>query len=67
MENPKQYINKAVDFFNDVEIEGKRVTWPSLKETIRSTGAVVLISAILAAFLGFVDFLFSMAVKFILS
>jgi preprotein translocase subunit SecE len=67
MENPREYLNKAVDFFNDVEVESKRVTWPSLKETARSTGAVVLISAILAAFLGLVDFLFSIVVKFILS
>jgi preprotein translocase subunit SecE len=67
MENPREYLNKAVDFFSDVEVESKRVTWPSLKETVRSTGAVVLISAILAAFLGLVDFLFSVAVKFILS
>jgi preprotein translocase subunit SecE len=67
MENPREYLNKAVDFFNEVEVESKRVTWPSLKETLRSTGAVVLISAILAAFLGLVDFLFSMVVKFILS
>ncbi len=67
MENPREYLNKAVDFFNGVEVESKRVTWPSLKEAVRSTGAVVLISAILAAFLGLVDFLFSIAVKSILS
>jgi preprotein translocase subunit SecE len=67
MENPREYLNKAVDFVNEVEVESKRVTWPSVKETLRSTGAVVLISAILAAFLGLVDFLFSMVVKFILS
>jgi preprotein translocase subunit SecE len=67
MQHPKEYLNKATDFFNGVEVESKRVTWPSLKETVRSTGAVVLISAILAAFLGLVDFLFSIAVKAILS
>jgi preprotein translocase SecE subunit len=67
VENPREYLNKAVDFFSDVEVESKRVTWPSLKETVRSTGAVALISAILAAFLGLVDFLFSITVKFILS
>jgi len=67
MENPKGYITKSIDFFKDVELEGKRVTWPSLKETIRSAGAVFLISAILASFLGLVDFIFSLAVKYILS
>ncbi len=67
MENPKGYIVKSIDFFKDVELEGKRITWPSLKETMRSTGAVVIISAILASFLGLVDFIFSLSVKYILS
>ena len=67
MENPKGYIVKSIDFFKDVELEGKRITWSSLKETMRSTGAVVIISAILASFLGLVDFIFSLAVKYILS
>lgn len=67
MINLREQIERGVQFFKDVEVEGKRVSWPSVKETVRSTGAVILISAILTSFLGLVDFLFSLIVKFILS
>lgn len=67
MINLREQIERGVQFFKDVEVEGKRVSWPSIKETVRSTGAVILISAILTSFLGLVDFLFSLIVKFILS
>ena len=60
-------ISKGATFFKDVEVEGKRVSWPNINETTKSTLAVLLISALLASFLGLVDFLFSLAVKFILS
>ncbi len=66
MERVKQQWEKGVQFFKDVEVEGRRITWPSVKETIRSTGAVIFISAILTSFLGLVDFLFSLIVKYIL-
>jgi preprotein translocase subunit SecE len=66
MEKVKQQWEKGVQFFKDVEVEGRRITWPSVKETIRSTGAVIFISAILTSFLGLVDFLFSLIVKYIL-
>jgi len=67
MEDLREQIERGVQFFKDVEVEGKRISWPSVKETIRSTGAVIFISAILTSFLGLVDFLFSLIVKFILS
>ncbi|MBI2487232.1 MAG: preprotein translocase subunit SecE [Deltaproteobacteria bacterium] len=67
MEKVKQQWEKGVQFFKDVEVEGRRISWPSVKETIRSTGAVIFISAILTSFLGLVDFLFSLIVKYILS
>lgn len=59
-------VEKSADFFKDVEQELHRITWPSIKETGRSTVAVIVISAILAGFLGLVDFLFSLGVKSIL-
>jgi len=67
MENPREYITKAVDYFKEIELEGKRVTRPTMKEAVRSTGAVIVISVILASFLGLVDFLFSILVKYVLS
>ena len=67
MDKLKQQWEKGIQFFKDVEVEGRRISWPSVKETIRSTGAVIVISAILTSFLGLVDFLFSLIVKYILS
>ncbi len=67
MDKVREQWEKGVQFFKDVEVEGRRISWPSIKETVRSTGAVIFISAILTSFLGLVDFLFSIIVKYILS
>ena len=67
MEKIKELIARLVQFSKDVEVEAKRISWPSLKESIRSTGAVIFISILLASFLGLIDFLFSLIVKYVLS
>jgi preprotein translocase subunit SecE len=67
MERVRGLVERVTQFFKDVEVEAKRISWPPLKESVRSTGAVILISAILTSFLGLIDFLFSLIVKYILS
>jgi len=67
MERVRELIDRAIQFFKDVQIEMKHISWPAVKETVRSTGAVVFISILLASFLGLVDFLFSLMVKYILT
>ena len=67
MERINELIARLVQFSKDVEVEAKRISWPSLKESIRSTGAVIFISILLASFLGLIDFLFSLIVKYVLS
>ncbi|MEE9215317.1 MAG: preprotein translocase subunit SecE [Thermodesulfobacteriota bacterium] len=59
----KNISDQTIDFFKDVEVEAKRITWPSRNEAIKSTLAVVFISAIFASFLGLIDFVFSLVVK----
>lgn len=49
---------KLGEFLKDVKVELKKVSWPSRQETVRLTGVVVLISVVLAAFLGLLDFVF---------
>lgn len=44
------------DFLRDVRLELKKVSWPTRQETIKLTGVVILISVVLAAFLGLLDF-----------
>ncbi|MGH7909964.1 MAG: preprotein translocase subunit SecE [Thermodesulfobacteriota bacterium] len=67
MERINELIARLVQFFKDIEVEAKRISWPSLRESIRSTGAVIVICIILASFLGAIDFLFSLIVKYVLS
>ncbi|MCI0453445.1 MAG: preprotein translocase subunit SecE [Candidatus Dadabacteria bacterium] len=67
MERINQLIANTAQFVKDVDVEIKRISWPSLKESIRSTGAVIVITIILASFLGAIDFLFSLVVKHVLS
>ncbi|MEQ9617851.1 MAG: preprotein translocase subunit SecE [Deltaproteobacteria bacterium] len=57
----------TVQFAKDIENEAKRITWPSRNETVKSTLAVIVISAIFASFLGLVDYIFSIGIKFLLS
>ncbi len=47
---------KIGEFLKDVRSELKKVSWPSRQETVKLTGVVILISVILAAFLGLLDF-----------
>ena len=51
-------MNKISEFLKDVRVELRKVSWPKRQETIKLTGAVILISVILAAFLGLLDFIF---------
>ncbi len=67
MEMINEQVTRIFHFFKEVEVETKRISWPSLKESIRSTGAVIVISIVLASFLGLIDFLFSLIVKHVLS
>ena len=46
-------------FFREVKVEMKKVSWPTKKETIRNTMAVIGISFVVAVFLGGLDFIFT--------
>jgi preprotein translocase subunit SecE len=66
MEKINELIGRTIEFSKEVEVETKRISWPSFKESIRSTGAVIVITILLASFLGAIDFLFSLVVKYVL-
>ena len=61
-----QWIGQVRDFFREVRIELKKVTWPSRKETIAATGMVIILSVLVAFFLGLLDVGLSKAVGLIL-
>jgi len=66
MENIGQLKENTAQFFKDVESEIKKITWPFMNDTFRSTLAVIFISAILVIFLGLIDYVFSKIVVSIL-
>ena len=51
----KETLDKVKEYFKEVYIETKRVTFPSRKETMKGTYVVLITVIIAAAFLGMVD------------
>ena len=56
-------MSKFKEYLNETKSELKHVNWPTRSQTIAFTVIVVLISVLVAYFLGFFDFLFSMGVE----
>ncbi|HBE45771.1 MAG TPA: preprotein translocase subunit SecE [Deltaproteobacteria bacterium] len=51
----KDKFKKLKEYFREVFIETKKVTWPSKKDTIKGTYIVLITVVIAAIFLGIVD------------
>jgi len=66
MEKIKLLMNKAVQFVSQAKAELKKVVWPTRKQTLASTGVVMVIVAIMALYLGIIDLILAKLVKFIL-
>ena len=58
MKSKNIFINIG-SFFEEVKTEMKKVNWPTKKETIKNTTAVLGISFVVAVFLGGLDFVFT--------
>lgn len=54
---------KFGSFLKEVQLELKKVNWPSRKETLKYTLVVIGFSAVVALFLGGMDFVFSFLVS----
>jgi preprotein translocase subunit SecE len=52
-----------VDYVRDTKGELKHVSWPTKKQSVVFTVIVVAISVVVAAYLGFFDFIFSLAIE----
>lgn len=48
-------IKKAIQFIKEVKVEFTKVSWPSREELTQSTIIVIVVSLIVAAFIGAVD------------
>jgi preprotein translocase subunit SecE len=51
----KAKLDGIKDYFREVYVEAKRVTWPSKKDAVKGTYVVLITVAIAAIFLGIVD------------
>ena len=51
----REKTDKVKDYFREVYMEGKRVTWPSRKDALKGTYVVLITTIIAAVFLGIVD------------
>jgi preprotein translocase subunit SecE len=60
-------FKNILQFFVEVRAEFTKVSWPSSRELWQSTVIVFVVSAIVAAFIGVVDFILSRGLTFFLS
>ena len=61
-----EFLRRAKEFFGEVMAEFRKVTWPSRQELINSTIVVIVVTVVLAFFLGGVDIVLARAVEWIL-
>jgi preprotein translocase subunit SecE len=66
MDRIKEFLQKAKQFFREVRVELKKVTWPTRKETIASTSVVLVTVFLVAFYLGIVDLGLSRLIKIFL-
>ena len=60
-------IKKIIDYIKEVLEEAHHVTWPTRKQTMFFTIAVLAVSLIIAYYLGLLDFLFKEGLRLLLT
>ena len=59
-------MNKIINYLKASRLELMKVAWPSRKQTIQYTIEVIVVSAIVATFLGGVDYLLTLLLTSVL-
>lgn len=59
-------MSKTKDYIKEVVAEGKNVHWPTRKQTIFYSVTVLIISILIAYYLGLLDFLFGQGLGLLL-
>jgi len=57
-------VNKIVTYLSEVRLELTKVTWPKREEVVRLTLTVFIISAVVAVYVGALDFGFTKLLEF---
>lgn len=63
--NPVNWALQGREFFSEVQLEWKKVTWPTQKETIGGTVGVIVLVALVAVALFAVDGILGWAMRMI--
>ncbi|OGK19541.1 preprotein translocase subunit SecE [Candidatus Roizmanbacteria bacterium RIFCSPLOWO2_12_FULL_40_12] len=58
-------VNLKPGFVGDIMEELKKVSWPTRKQTVRLTLVVIVISLIIAAYIGIIDVLLAKVLEFL--
>ena len=59
-------VGRVKEFAQEVLAEFRKVTWPSRQELINSTVVVIVVTVVLALFLGAVDIVLARVVEWVL-
>ena len=59
-------MQKVLMFFESVKLELNKVTWPTRKETVATTGVVVIIVLLISLYLGTCDIVLAKFMRLIL-
>lgn len=60
-------MDKLTAYFRSVREELSKVIWPKKREVIKLTATVVIISAIVSAYLGLLDYTFARTLEALLA
>jgi preprotein translocase subunit SecE len=60
-------MDKVTGYLRGVREELKKVIWPKREEVVKLTATVVIISVIVSAYLGTLDYIFARALEILLS
>ena len=52
-------FGKVGNFFSEVKVELGKVSWPTRQELISSTWIIIVMTALLASYIGLLDFVLS--------
>gem|GEM_PF-401648 len=63
MDTIKDYIKQGVSFVKEAWTELSKVHYPSPKDTLRATVVVVVVTLVMAAWLGVIDFFATRVVR----
>lgn len=66
MEKLRLYFEQSIQFFREVKVELQKVTFPTRQETVGSTIVVLVLTVIMAVYLGFSDWALARIVKALL-